>query len=189
MNFLRLKRILLRLCCVIALWLLPIVSAFAAETNLVVTETNAVAATANVVATTSNAFTATTNAFAATSKVAATTANFPGMTGSVVRMLGGLAFVFALFFGGVWLFKNWQRVSRVRRKSNLNVFEARSLGPRQALYVVGYQQQRFLVSASQAGISLISVLPAAAPEDDTLPAATNGASSFAQVLQNVLGRK
>jgi len=169
------QRAIPRLCCAIALWLLlPMFSAFADGTNVV-------AAVSSVVAATTNAVTPALHA-------AATTANFPGMAGSVVRMLAGLAFVLALFFGGVWLFKNWQRVARVRSKSKLNVFEARSLGPRQALYVVGYQQQRFLVAASQAGISLISALPEAAPEDDQ-PAATNSTSSFAQVLQNVLGRK
>lgn len=168
--------------CALALGMVPIVSGLAAQTNLV-------PPTGNVVATTLNASTATTNAFTVTSQLAATTAHAPGMLGSLVRMLAGLAFVLALFFGGVWLFKNWQRVSRVRRKSKLNVFEARSLGPRQALYVVGYNQQRFLVAASQAGISLISALPEAAQDADLTPVVTNGAPSFAQVLQNVLGRK
>ena len=154
---------------------LPIVSAFADGTNDPATTTN-------VVATVTNAFTTKSN-------VVAITSGLPDVAGSVVRMLAGLAFVLALFFGGVWLFKNWQRVSRVKSKSKLNVFEARSLGPRQALYVVGYNEQRFLVAASQAGISLISALPEAAQEADTAPAVTNGASAFAQVLQNVLGRK
>ena len=176
MNSIRHQRAIPRLCCAIAFsLLLPMVSAFADGTNVE-------AATSSVVA-------ATTNAAAPALHVAATTANFPGMTGSVVRMLAGLAFVLALFFGGVWLFKNWQRVARVRSKSKLNVFEARSLGPRQALYVVGYQQQRFLVAASQAGISLLSALPAVASEEITTTAVTNGPSSFAQVLQNVLGKK
>lgn len=104
-------------------------------------------------------------------------------------MMAGLAFVLAVFFGGVWLLKNWQRVSRVRNKSKLNIFEARSLGPRQALYVVGYNQQRFLVAASQAGISLISALPTAeAALEEELPV-TNVSTSFAQVLQTALGRK
>src|SRR3954454_17256983 len=86
------------------------------------------------------------SAFAAGTNVVATTSGLPDVAGSVVRMMAGLAFVLALFFGGVWLFKNWQRVARVRSKSKLNVFEARSLGPRQALYVVGYNEQRFLVA-------------------------------------------
>lgn len=129
------------------------------------------------------------SACAVGTNVVATTSGLPDVAGSVVRMLAGLAFVLALFFGGVWLFKNWQRVSRVRSKSRLNVFEARSLGPRQALYVVGYNEQRFLVAASQAGVSLISALPAAAPDEEAVAVVTNGASAFAQVLQNVLGRK
>lgn len=113
----------------------------------------------------------------------------PEVGGSFVRMIAGLAFVLALFFGGVWVFKNWQRVVRVRSNSKLNIMEARSLGPRQAIYVVGYHQQRFLVAASPAGISLVSALPEAAAETPSEVIAANTLSPFAQVLQNVLGRK
>ena len=127
--------------------------------------------------------------FAAGTNTVALSSGLPDVAGSVVRMMAGLAFVLAVFFGGVWLLKNWQRVSRVRNKSKLNIFEARSLGPRQALYVVGYNQQRFLVAASQAGISLISALPTAeAALEEELPV-TNVSTSFAQVLQTALGRK
>ncbi|HMJ92307.1 MAG TPA: flagellar biosynthetic protein FliO [Candidatus Acidoferrum sp.] len=128
---------------------------------------------------------------AATNSIAVTATPLPGVGGSFVRMMAGLAFVLALFFGGVWLFKNWQRVSRVRNHSKLNIFEARSLGPRQALYVVGYNQQRFLVGASPSGIALISALPEAAVADAVSDAVAtpNGTTSFAQVLQSVLGRK
>jgi flagellar biogenesis protein FliO len=129
------------------------------------------------------------SAFAAGTNTVSTLSVAPDVGGSFVRMLAGLAFVLALFFGGVWLFKNWQRVARFRSNSKLNVFEARSLGPRQALYVVGYDEQRFLIAASPAGISLVSSLPEATPGLETDVATSDGASPFAQVLQSVLGRK
>lgn len=197
MNVYYQKRTIARFCCAIALWmLLPGVSAFADGTNVVGTETNSVLTVSNVVAAATNdvlalpnVLVANTNSFAPTLQIASTTSNFQSLTGSFVRMLAGLAFVLALFFGGVWLFKNWQRVARVRNKSKLNVLESRSLGPRQAIYVVGYNEQRFLVAASQTGISLLSTLPTSEIEEVTAPVVTNGATSFAQVLQNVLGRK
>ncbi len=117
------------------------------------------------------------------------TTSLPDAAGSVARMLTGLAFVFALFFAGVWLFKNWQRVARKRNKSKLRVIEAQSLGPRQALYVIGYERQRFLVAASPGGVSLVSALAESQPvEEETAP--TSGApASFARLLQNALGKK
>lgn len=130
-----------------------------------------------------------TACLAATNAVVLTGYSAPDVGGSFVRMLAGLAFVLALFFGGVWVFKNWQRVSRVRSNSKLNIMEARSLGPRQAIYVVGYNEQRFLVAASPAGISLVSALPEAATGTQSEVIVSNGASPFAQVLQSVLGRK
>lgn len=135
------------------------------------------------------ALAASAKTFAAGTNVVAITPGLPEVGSSFVRMMAGLAFVLALFFGGVWVFRNWQRVARVRNRSRLNVFEARSLGPRQALYVVGYEQQRFLVAATPAGISLVSALPESSAEaavDTTMPSV---ATPFAQILQNVLGRK
>ena len=128
------------------------------------------------------------SAFAATNSVVAAADSLPDAAGSVVRMLGGLAFVLALFFAGVWLFRNWQRVARLRNKSRLRVIEAQSLGPRQGLYVIGYEQQRFLVGASNAGVSLVSVLPAVTSEEER-SAEPVVPVSFALLLQNALGRK
>jgi len=131
---------------------------------------------------------ATHSVSAATNTVAMTN-SLPDVGGSVVRMLAGLAFVVALFFGGVWLFRNWQRVARVRSRSRLSIVEARSLGPRQALFVVGYDRQRFLVASSPNGVSLVSALPEAT-ENEMAAAETKAAPvSFALLLQNALGRK
>jgi len=110
----------------------------------------------------------------------------PEMLGSVLRMGGALVLVIGLFLTGVWLFKNWQRLA-LRRGAlpKLNVLEVRSLGPRQAIYVVGYEQQRMLLASSPAGVALLSHLPEA-DEEKTAPATR---LTFAEAFQQVLARK
>jgi flagellar biogenesis protein FliO len=81
---------------------------------------------------------------------------------SFFRVLGALAFVLAVFFGGVWLFRNWQRTVLAKGQApRLNILETKSLGQRHALYVVGYEQQRLLIAASPAGVTMLTALPAA----------------------------
>ena len=110
----------------------------------------------------------------------------PDMLGSVLRMGGALALVIGLFLTGVWLFKNWQRLARRRGAlPKLSVLEVKSLGPRQAIYVVGYEQQRMLLASSPAGVALLSHLPEA-EEEKTAPATR---LSFAEAFQQVLARK
>jgi len=110
----------------------------------------------------------------------------PDMAASVLRMGGALALVVGLFLGGVWLFKNWQRLGiRKGAAPKLNVLEVKSLGQRHAIYVIGYQQQRMLLASSPAGIALLSHLPEA-EEEKTAPAAR---LSFAEAFHQVLARK
>jgi flagellar biogenesis protein FliO len=110
---------------------------------------------------------------------------------SIIRVIGALALVLGIFFGGVWLFRNWQRLTIQRgRAPKLNVIETRPLGGKHALYVIGYEHERFLLSASPTGVSLLTHLPAAekdSPEatDTTQPAPP----SFAQALTKVLKGK
>ncbi len=114
------------------------------------------------------------------------TAPLPEVGSSVVRVLGGLVFVLALFLGGVWLVRNWQRVVAQRGQApRLNVLEVKSLGQRNALYVIGYEQQRLLLASSPTGVTLLSHLPNAEPGTAT-SAAPPG---FAEALQQVLARK
>lgn len=115
----------------------------------------------------------------------------PDMGLSLLRVFGALAFVLALFFAGVWLFRNWQRFASPRgRAPKLCVLEVRPLGNRHALYVVGYEEQRLLLSASPAGVTLLTQLPAAqgtdtAPLHDAKPVR----NSFAGILQQVLSSR
>jgi flagellar biogenesis protein FliO len=108
---------------------------------------------------------------------------------SAIRALGALALVLAVFFGGVWLFRNGQRLAwRKTGAPRLTILESRPLGNRFALYVVGYDQQRMLIGSSPAGISLLSQLPPAADSEPEL-AAPEKTVSFTQCLQQVLRRK
>jgi flagellar biogenesis protein FliO len=119
--------------------------------------------------------------------------NFPGVNSplphagmSVLRVFGAMVVVMAVFLGGVWLFRNWQRLAiPAGRSPKLNVFEAKSLGPRQTLFVVGYEQQRMLVASTPAGITLVSHLPPADESEPPAPASPN----FQQVIQHMLQRK
>jgi flagellar biogenesis protein FliO len=117
------------------------------------------------------------------------TGSFPDPTGSLLRILGAFALVIGIFFGGVWLFKNWQRLAVQRgRAPKLNVLETRSLGGRHAVYVVGYEQERFLIAASSNGVTLLSHLPAAGNEPDA-ETKTSPAPSFSEALKQVLKGK
>lgn len=117
--------------------------------------------------------------------------NLPDTGGSVLRVFGALILVIALFLGGVWFFRNWKQLA-VKRSGiapKLNIYEVKSLGQRQAIYVVGYQQQRMLLGSSPAGITLVSHLPAAEEGEPASPAAPVGKMNFIDALQQVLARK
>ena len=108
---------------------------------------------------------------------------------SMIRVIGALVLVIGIFLGGVWFFKNWQRLAIHRGHApKLNVLETRSLGGRQAIFVVGYDRERFLISSSPNGVNLISHLPGAA-EDEATSTAKSPAPSFAQALAHVLKGK
>jgi flagellar biogenesis protein FliO len=116
--------------------------------------------------------------------------SLPDTTPSIIRVLGALALVIGLFLAGVWGFRNWQRFAVRGKGPRLNVLEVRSLGGRQALYVVGYEEQRFLLAAAPTGISLLTHLPPAeAVALDQAPDARKSATpilSFPQALAQVL---
>ena len=125
-----------------------------------------------------------------TSNAPLTPPPFPDAGASLLRVTGALALVLGLFLGGVWLFKNWQRVAGQRgRTPKLNILESRSLGARQAVFVVGYEKQRFLVATSPAGVNLLSHLPDAEAVEETTAGKPSGPMPFAQALAHVLKRK
>ena len=119
---------------------------------------------------------------------AATAAALPDTGAALFRVVGALLLVFALLFGGVWLVKNWQRFAlRKGRAPRLRLLEAQSLGGRQGVYIISYEQQRFLVAASPAGVSLLSHLPDADAVAEEVSAVVTP-NSFLQALQAVVTR-
>ncbi len=115
------------------------------------------------------------------------TPGLPEVGVSLLRVFGALGFVLAMFLGAVWLFRRWQRLGvHQGRAPKLHVLEARGLGNRSALYVVGYEQERLLVAASPAGVTLLASLPSATESAADAPSPS---VSFAQALQQILGRK
>jgi flagellar biogenesis protein FliO len=109
----------------------------------------------------------------------------PDTGASVIRVFGALFVVIALFLGGVWMFRNWQRFAVQKNGgAKLNLIEVKSLGQRQALYVVGYEQQRMLLASTPAGVTLVSHLP----EAETKVEAAAPKLSFAEAFQHVLNR-
>ncbi len=105
---------------------------------------------------------------------------------SVFRVIGALLLVLGIFFAGVWLFKNSPRVlGQAKTGTRLNVLEVKSLGNRQAIYVVGYGRQRLLLGSSPAGVCLVSPLPEASEEESS----GTPTASFGDLLQRVLNRK
>jgi len=119
-----------------------------------------------------------------------TAPSLPDANLSLLRVCGALVLVIGIFLGGVWLFRNWQRLAVTRgRAPKLNLLETRSLGGRQTIHVVGYEQERFLIAASPNGINLLSHLPTAAEPDAPDNSKPAPGTSFAQALGQVLKNK
>jgi flagellar biogenesis protein FliO len=109
---------------------------------------------------------------------------------SVLRVLSSLAIVIGIFLGGAWLFKNWRRISMPgARQPKLNIIESRSLGARQAIVVIGYEKQRFLVTTAPTGVNLLTHLPDASEDEVTSSAKASTPLPFAQALAEVLKKK
>ena len=115
------------------------------------------------------------------------TASLPETGPSLLRVLGALALVLGLFLGGAWLVRNGRFNAFSRGRTNrLNVLETRSLGARQALYVVAYGQERFLIGSTPAGINLVSHLASGTDAEDVSPAPPTPNMPFTQALMQVL---
>jgi flagellar biogenesis protein FliO len=118
------------------------------------------------------------------------TSSLPETGPSLLRVFGALALVLGLFLGGAWLVRNGRlNIFGQGRASRLNILETRSLGARQALYVVAYGQERFLIGSTPAGISLVSHLAPPPEGEDSAPAQPANGMPFAQALSQVLRGK
>jgi flagellar biogenesis protein FliO len=124
---------------------------------------------------------------AQTSNLGATQSSLPEVGFSVLRVFGALAFVLALFLGGVWLFRNWRRfIVQKGKAQKLTILEVKGLGHRHGLYLIGYQQQRMLLASSPTGVTLVSHLPDA--ELSTEQSLLSDPLPFSQTLQKLLIR-
>jgi flagellar biogenesis protein FliO len=128
---------------------------------------------------------AQTNAYTA---APLTVPSLPDTGVSFLRVMGALALVIGIFLAGVWLFKNWQRLAIQRGHApKLSVLEVRSLGGRHSIFVIGYEQERYLISSSPGGVNLLSHLPAATEADKS--STTTTPPTFTQALSQVLKGK
>jgi len=140
------------------------------------------------------AFAAFSSSFAQTTNSAAAPAfnpalSTPDMGASLLRVMGALALVLGIFLAGVWLFRNWQRFAVQRgRAPKLNVLEIRSLGGRQMICVVAYEQERFLLASSPAGVNFLTHLPSAGNEGESTTE-TKPNIPFSQALAQMLKGK
>lgn len=125
------------------------------------------------------------SSFADTTNLVFASPSLPDAAPSLLRVVGALALVIGLFLGCVWVFRNGRHLAvRRGRAPRLNILEVRSLGARQSIYVVGYEQQRFLLGSTPAGINLISHLPPASEQET--PVESSATLSFSQALTQVL---
>lgn len=117
-------------------------------------------------------------------------AEMPSMGAAVFRMIGSLALVIALFFAAAWIFRNMHRFKAAgANQRKLQVLEGKSLGPRQAVYVVAYEQQRLLIGASAQGLTLLTHLPEGEPQAQPQGTERILPVSFGEALLQALGRK
>lgn len=161
--------------------------------STVSTETNLVTESISVATNATNATSeiAATNAAVALASISPLQPNdpLPSPLASLGRVMLMLAVVLTIFIGGVWLFRNWQRFTVHRGQApRLNVIESRSLGGRHAIYVIGYENERLLISSSPTGINLLTHLqPSDEPAATEKPAAP--APTFAATLAQMLKGK
>jgi flagellar protein FliO/FliZ len=83
----------------------------------------------------------------------------------ILRMFGGMLLVLAVMFAAVWALKRWRFLPGANGgKAHLKLVESKTIGARQSIMVVGYDEKRFLVATTSQGVSLLTNLPDAAPE-------------------------
>ena len=168
------------------------------QSNAIAPATINAPATAATILPVSITTTPVTSAPPAISGTSAAPTALPDTGASLFRVFGAMVIVIGVFFAGVWLFKNWQRIStKGKGGSRLNLIEVKSLGQRQTLLVVGYQEQRMLLASTSTGITLLTQLPPEKTVVETTETSTETSAdtttgsrmSFADAFQQVLNRK
>ena len=128
----------------------------------------------------------------AAAATASTAASAPdtSLAGAFIRLAGAFALVIALFIGLVWAWKRWSMDPSARgRTRRLQVIESRSIGNRQSVIVVGYENERLLLGSSPQGVCLLTRLPESLDEaPESTPTAANG-TRFVDALSAVLASR
>ena len=94
----------------------------------------------------------------------------PEIGESLLRVFGALVVVIALFLGAAWLFRNWQQLPiGQKRKSRIQIVEAKSVGNRQTIFIVNCQGHQLLLGSSPAGIQMLRELDPELPEEAGKP--------------------
>lgn len=112
--------------------------------------------------------------------------------GSLGRLMGSLALVFAVMLGALWIYRHWQRLIQKRQPdTGLRVIDVKNLGQRMAVYVIAYRHQHFLIGGSPNGLSLLSPLESTPsdPDDESegsSPTPAPPADSFRNALDKAL---
>jgi len=103
-----------------------------------------------------------------------------------LRLLGAFAVVVGVFLVGAWFFRKSRLFSLYQPgTAQLKILETRSLGYRNSLFVVGYQNRRFLLAASATGVNLVGPLPDAIADET----AERSYETIAERLEVVKERK
>ena len=104
----------------------------------------------------------------------------------MLRLIGALFLVIAVFLGGVWFFKRTRLFALYQgAPAQLKILESKAVGYRNTLLVVGYYHHRFLLAVSASGVNLVSPLPDA-PSSEV---ASSGHPNFAEQLGVAQERK
>lgn len=84
----------------------------------------------------------------------------------LLKLVAAFSVVIGVLLLGAWCFRKSRLFSLYRTgPAQLRILETRSLGYRNSLFVVGYQDRRYLLAASSTHVNLVSQLPDAEGED------------------------
>ncbi|MSR66344.1 MAG: hypothetical protein EXS24_03100 [Pedosphaera sp.] len=131
---------------------------------------------------------------AVSTNIAGTNAPFPSLSTAPVplfeilfKLIGSLFIVFGIILAGAWLFRRSKFGLLGGKRGHLQIIESKPLGPRQALHVVRYGEQRFLIADSPTGVRFLT--PLETPEESATAETVPAPNSFAEKLKALLKQK
>jgi flagellar biogenesis protein FliO len=123
-------------------------------------------------------------AAAESTNLTALTHPLPDVGTSLLRVGGAMVVVLAVFFGGIWCFRNWQRLTAGRGvAAKLQVIEVRALANRQALYLVACEGRKLLLGSSSNGLTTLCSLSSGEVGPLRPAPSTDESGCFANTLQ------